>query len=173
VGGRGGFEPGGGMPGEQFSGIVRAVAAAEDFELNSLQQQILDAAIDNDIITRSEFEAILRDGEMTLRAAIHELETLLKEALKSVPSHRIHSKFHTKVLKDAITFWKRHHGGKIPADAVAWFADPEIVAAYFSGGRNFTLTEWSHLTSPLGDFGRWLDRVFANFIVGLPMPSDF
>lgn len=173
MGGRGGYEQGGGMPGEQFAGTTREYALSHDFELTDLQQLILDAAIDNDIITRSEFEDILADGDMDIEGLIDELEDQLNEKLKSKPSRRLRSKAHTKVLKDAIAFWKRHHGGQIPPEAVAKFALPEIKAKYFGEARNFTPAEWSQLTFGLGAFGYWLDRVYAAAISGIPMPSDF
>ena len=173
MGGRGGYEPGGGMPGEQFASMTRASAVSHDFELSELQQMILDAAIENGIITRSEFEAILADGDMAIEDLISELEDELNEKLKSKPSRRIRSKTHTKVLAGAIAFWKRHHGGKIPVDAQEKFSLPEIQAIYFDGPRNFTPAEWSYLTFGLGAFGHWLDLVYAAAIAGRPMPSDF
>lgn len=173
MGGRGGYEQGGGMPGEGFVNLVRGFAVANDFELTELQQLILDAAIDNNIITRSEFEDILTDGDMVIEDVFAELEEALDEDLLSRPSRRIRSKAHTKILKDAIAFWKRHHGGKIPVVAEFKFFRPEIQAVYFGAPRNFTPAEWAFLTEGLGDFGRWIDRAFAAAIVGSPMPSDF
>lgn len=173
MGGRGGYEQGGGMPGEEFARTTRGYADEHDFELTELQQMILDAAVDAGIITRSEFEDILAGSDISIDGLLAELEEQLDKKLKDKRSRKIRQKAHTKVLRDAIAFWKRHHGGKIPDDAKARFALAEIKAIYFGRARNFTPAEWSYLTSGLGAFGQWLDRVYAAVIAGILPPSDF
>lgn len=173
MGGRGGSEQGGGMTGSHFRSVVTGQAAAEGFVLNDLQQMILDAAIENEIITRSESEAIVIDGGMLVDDLFGVLEEELNENLRGQRSRWIRSKTHTAVLKSAISFWKRHHGGKIPDAAKVKFNLPFYKETFFGPPRNFTTDEWMNLTSGLGAFGVWLNRAFAAAIAGLPMPADF